>query len=62
MNFLSHNVLDLKTPSFIFSNLFLISKTSCPNYIYKISPKYGKKDRPIRVKAYRKLSKNRVAL
>jgi len=36
---LSHNVLNLKTPSFIFSNLFLIPRTLCPDYIYKISQK-----------------------
>jgi len=32
---LSYNVLNLKTPSFIFSNLFLIPRTLCPDYIYK---------------------------
>jgi hypothetical protein len=38
-NELSYNVLNLKTPSFIFSNLFLIPRTLCPDYIYKISQK-----------------------
>jgi hypothetical protein len=42
--FLSYNVLNLKTPSLIFSNLFFISRTLCPDYIYKISPKYGRKE------------------
>jgi hypothetical protein len=32
---LSYNILNLKTPSFIFSNLFLIPRTLCPDYIYK---------------------------
>jgi hypothetical protein len=36
---LSYNVLNLKTPSFIFSNLFLIPRTLSPDYIYKISQK-----------------------
>jgi len=32
---LSLNVLNLKSPSLIFSNLFLIPRTLCPDYIYK---------------------------
>jgi hypothetical protein len=40
---LSHNVLNLKTLSFIFSNLFLIPRTLCPDYIYKISQKMGER-------------------
>jgi prepilin-type N-terminal cleavage/methylation domain-containing protein/prepilin-type processing-associated H-X9-DG protein len=36
--------LNLKTPSFIFSNLFLIPRALCPDYIYKISQKYGRKE------------------
>jgi hypothetical protein len=42
---LSCNVLNLKTPSFIFSNLFLIPRTLCPDYIYKISQKTKEKRR-----------------
>jgi len=42
---LSLNVLNLKTPSFIFSNLFLIPRTLCPDYIYKISQKTKEKRR-----------------
>jgi len=40
---LSYNVLNLKTPSFIFSNLFLIPRTLCPDYIYKISQNMGER-------------------
>jgi prepilin-type N-terminal cleavage/methylation domain-containing protein/prepilin-type processing-associated H-X9-DG protein len=35
--------LNLKTPSFIFSNLFLIPRTLCPDYIYKISQNMGER-------------------
>jgi prepilin-type N-terminal cleavage/methylation domain-containing protein/prepilin-type processing-associated H-X9-DG protein len=44
--------LNLKTPSFIFSNLFLIPRTLCPDYdyIYKISQKYERKEDKMRRK------------
>jgi hypothetical protein len=35
--------LNLKTPSFIFSNLFLIPRTLFPDYIYKISQNMGER-------------------
>jgi hypothetical protein len=37
------NVLNLKTLSFIFSNLFLIPRTLFPDYIYKISQNMGER-------------------
>jgi len=40
---LSCNVLNLKTLSLIFSNLFLIPRSLCPDYIYKISKNMGEK-------------------
>jgi prepilin-type N-terminal cleavage/methylation domain-containing protein/prepilin-type processing-associated H-X9-DG protein len=45
--------LNLKTPSFIFSNLFLIPRTLFPDYTYKISQRYGRKE----VKMRRKILK-----
>jgi len=54
MNSLSLNMLNLKTPSFIFSNLFLIPRTLCPDYIYKISQKYGRKEDKMRKKFFKR--------
>jgi prepilin-type N-terminal cleavage/methylation domain-containing protein/prepilin-type processing-associated H-X9-DG protein len=44
--------LNLKTPSFIFSNLFLFSRTLSPDYIYKIFPKNGRKEVKMKRKGF----------